>query len=492
MQPTQSGQYAPYVSPHTPPLSQPYQAAYAYLHQQHNTGSTNQLVKQLAMEHYPPRDDSSSITSMLVSSSFAEQVHFDAKSDAGLVWILETAWRHPLPPRWEAHLDGSYNEYYYVNVDDGQSSWEHPLAPYVRQLFEIGRGYRSGQFGFSFDETLGKLKEGLERELSSWFGPFTSDGGIYFVNSGNQQSTWEDPRQDAQVIHDLQQVILTKINQLHPLRGLNKQIPFPLLDDSYLTGKGGVVDTSTPKFGAGSGISLGGGSEGSSLSFSKKKTDPKSLPPPTETSLPSQVEVSPKFAESPLTVVEKPKQPEFNSPSKQMEILNQPMTAPVVVVTAPIDVRKTARILEAQISRKREDLGLGSNAVKSAISKNLSHDTIPESYKSAEIKPTEPVKPVEPVKPIEPVKPVEPVEPVSAARPYSASSESSAFNERLATEKDYANFREISRSVQGDKLKSVLDSEREARRAALLAKHKARKEGSETNLLADVTFVNLP
>ena len=249
----QPGQYSSYV-PQRSASSQPYEAAYAYMQQFSQPMSaqqTNQVTQQLATRQRPPQiqTEPQDVASMLAASSFAEQTGFDKVVDRPLSWILEVTWRHPLPSRWESHMDPNYNEYYFVNVDDSSSTWVHPFTPYVKQLLAIARFYRSGEFCMHSTDTLAHLKKQLEEQLASWFGPFTAEQGQYFVNNSTQLSTWEDPRGDAQVIHELQVSVIGRLQRDFPLRQVSKNVKFPVFEGGYLAGKSEPESSSTPKFG---------------------------------------------------------------------------------------------------------------------------------------------------------------------------------------------------------------------------------------------------
>ncbi len=60
----------------------------------------------------------------------------------------------------------------------------------------------------------------------TWHGPFSVEaegekpsdesevGRQYFVNSNSNASSWEDPRVDAQVIYELQSMLVEKVNEV--------------------------------------------------------------------------------------------------------------------------------------------------------------------------------------------------------------------------------------------------------------------------------------
>jgi|EP01047_Picozoa_sp_COSAG01_P067638 hypothetical protein len=65
---------------------------------------------------------------------FARYLGMDPIEDCAFLWIAEQALVAPLPDDWSEHMDAEGNVYYY-NVVTDESSWEHPMDQYYRNLF---------------------------------------------------------------------------------------------------------------------------------------------------------------------------------------------------------------------------------------------------------------------------------------------------------------------------------------------------------------------
>jgi hypothetical protein len=73
---------------------------------------------------------------------FAKYLGMNAEQDRDLLWIASQAMNAKLPPDWHEHEDGEGNQFYY-NRRTKESSWEHPLDSYYRQLYAKHKDQRS-------------------------------------------------------------------------------------------------------------------------------------------------------------------------------------------------------------------------------------------------------------------------------------------------------------------------------------------------------------
>lgn len=120
-------------------------------------------------------------------------------------WIAEVGLLTPLPPRWSSQHDSDSGAMYFVDTDTQTSTWEHPLAPHLARVVEVGRMHLRNPVEGLFEEQKQVLWSEHKAELDCWHGPIHDDhGNYYFMNSRDGISSWQDPRLGAQYIYDIQ------------------------------------------------------------------------------------------------------------------------------------------------------------------------------------------------------------------------------------------------------------------------------------------------
>lgn len=148
--------------------------------------------------------------------AFEQQLGIAPQERDDFGWIAEVGLQSPLPPRWTSHTDDGTGYVYYVDHDRQVSSWENPLVPYLRRVVEVGRRYLQDPYASYFDDQKGVLWHEHKCDLDCWNGPFTSEGGQYYVNAVGGLSSWQDPRIDAQYIFELESGLLTSLQEVLP------------------------------------------------------------------------------------------------------------------------------------------------------------------------------------------------------------------------------------------------------------------------------------
>ncbi|CAK8994386.1 unnamed protein product, partial [Durusdinium trenchii] len=116
-------------------------------------------------------------------------------------WIAEYGLQADvLPSRWSMHVEPQTGRLYYVNSEDGSSSWENPLTEScLRPVIDIGRGYLQAPSDGYFEEQKMALWAAHKHNLEGWHGPHVDeDGREYYANSELNVSSWQDPREETQ------------------------------------------------------------------------------------------------------------------------------------------------------------------------------------------------------------------------------------------------------------------------------------------------------
>ncbi|CAK0894781.1 unnamed protein product, partial [Prorocentrum cordatum] len=138
--------------------------------------------------------------------------------EASFRWLAEYALSDgALPPPWEAHTDPASGRVFYVEPGGEESSWEHPLAPQLRRIVEIGREILENPREGLLEEAKAALwHEQKDRELNCWHGPYqrNSGDGQYFVNSTTGASSPFDPRERAQFAYESQTNLLDHMQKV--------------------------------------------------------------------------------------------------------------------------------------------------------------------------------------------------------------------------------------------------------------------------------------
>ncbi|CAJ1433912.1 unnamed protein product [Effrenium voratum] len=130
------------------------------------------------------------------------------------------------------HMDANTGRPFYVNTDDGSSSWENPLIPCLVPVIDIGRGYLQAPFDGYFEEQKMGLWASHKRDLEGWHGPHVDEEGReYFANSEKGISSWQDPRHETQYLFEIQSGLLDALEEMLPQYVQDTDLPgFGLLD----------------------------------------------------------------------------------------------------------------------------------------------------------------------------------------------------------------------------------------------------------------------
>eukprot|EP00913_Durusdinium_trenchii_P014912 g13986.t1 len=115
------------------------------------------------------------------------------------------------------HVEPQTGRLYYVNSEDGSSSWENPLTEScLRPVIDIGRGYLQAPSDGYFEEQKMALWAAHKHNLEGWHGPHVDeDGREYYANSELNVSSWQDPREETQFIFELQSGLLDALEEQH-------------------------------------------------------------------------------------------------------------------------------------------------------------------------------------------------------------------------------------------------------------------------------------
>eukprot|EP00429_Kryptoperidinium_foliaceum_P096674 CAMPEP_0176255176 /NCGR_PEP_ID=MMETSP0121_2-20121125/36907_1 /TAXON_ID=160619 /ORGANISM="Kryptoperidinium foliaceum, Strain CCMP 1326" /LENGTH=420 /DNA_ID=CAMNT_0017594997 /DNA_START=105 /DNA_END=1364 /DNA_ORIENTATION=- len=122
------------------------------------------------------------------------------------------------PPGWALQVDTGTQRVYFVNEETQESQWQNPLKPHLLNVVEAAREYLAHPTVDFFDGVKQLAWERNRQELKSWHGPFTDDdtGESYYVNSTTGDSTWQDPREIAQYLFELESSLLDSLRQVLP------------------------------------------------------------------------------------------------------------------------------------------------------------------------------------------------------------------------------------------------------------------------------------
>ncbi|CAK9058114.1 Reticulocyte-binding protein 2 homolog a [Durusdinium trenchii] len=164
-----------------------------------------------------------------------QELGIDPSEEAYFGWIAEYGLQADvLPSRWSMHVEPQTGRLYYVNSEDGSSSWENPLTEScLRPVIDIGRGYLQAPSDGYFEEQKMALWAAHKHNLEGWHGPHVDeDGREYYANSELNVSSWQDPREETQFIFELQSGLLDALEEMLP--GYVEDLPgfggFGLLD----------------------------------------------------------------------------------------------------------------------------------------------------------------------------------------------------------------------------------------------------------------------
>jgi len=168
-----------------------------------------------------------------VASQFMQELGIDPSEDIYFGWIAEYGLQSDvLPPKWEIHVDPSSNSMFYVNAEDGLSTWDNPLSECLRQVISCGRGYLQAPSDGYFEEQKMALWALHKQNLEGWHGPHVDEEGReYFANSDLGISSWSDPRHATQYIFEIQSGLLDALEEMLPSYVEEMNLPgFGLLD----------------------------------------------------------------------------------------------------------------------------------------------------------------------------------------------------------------------------------------------------------------------
>jgi len=178
---------------------------------------------------------------MDAAGEFMQLLGIDPSEDVYFGWIAEYGLQsEALPARWASSVDASSGRIYYVNTDDGTSTWENPLANALRVVIDIGRFYLQAPSEGFFEEQKMRLWAHHKQDLEGWHGPHVDEEGReYFANSELGVSSWQDPRHETQHIFEVQSNLLDALEEMLPGYLLDTQGDLPgfgLLDRQPTSG----------------------------------------------------------------------------------------------------------------------------------------------------------------------------------------------------------------------------------------------------------------
>lgn len=155
---------------------------------------------------------------MDAAGEFMQMLGIDPSEDVYFGWIAEYGLQsEALPPRWASGVDAQTGRIYYVNTDDGTSTWENPLCNALRTVIDIGRFYLQAPGDGVFEEQKMQLWQQHKQDLEGWHGPHVDEEGReYFANSELGVSSWQDPRQETQHIFEVQSNLLDALEEMLP------------------------------------------------------------------------------------------------------------------------------------------------------------------------------------------------------------------------------------------------------------------------------------
>jgi len=136
-------------------------------------------------------------------------------------WIVEYALQDDvLPQAWTKHLDVSSGNFYYIDEEAQTSTWETPLLPSLKRLVETGREYLQNPSEDFWEERKVSFWKDLKAGLEGWYGPLDGPHGRpYYANSLTGESSWRDPRVEAQWFYDLESTLLDSLEASMPAPG---------------------------------------------------------------------------------------------------------------------------------------------------------------------------------------------------------------------------------------------------------------------------------
>lgn len=133
-------------------------------------------------------------------------------------WIAEYGLQaDTLPPNWTIHADEGSGCMYYVDSLSGSSSWESPIAESLRMIIDIGRNYLHIGTETYFQDQKQFLWDRRKQDLDAWHGPYNDkEGRSYYINSNSGTSTFQDPREEAQIFMELESTLLDALASTMP------------------------------------------------------------------------------------------------------------------------------------------------------------------------------------------------------------------------------------------------------------------------------------
>jgi len=174
---------------------------------------------------------------------FLEELGIQPSEDLHFAWIAEYGLQSEvMPTRWSMHTDAESGRIYYVDGDQGTSSWENPLTNCLRAIVDIGRRYVHAPTDNFFADEKDALWDQHRRDLECWQGPLVDySGRQYFSNTILGVSSWHDPREETQFIFEIESNLLDALEE--SLYGLG---PEDLMDDQLPTFGGSPSKHSRP------------------------------------------------------------------------------------------------------------------------------------------------------------------------------------------------------------------------------------------------------
>lgn len=141
---------------------------------------------------------------------FQQQLGILPEEDVHFGWIAEYGLQEDvMPPPWSIHTDETSGLLYYSDNVTGETSWENPLTPCLREIVDIGRAYFHCAQDDYIEEQKNSLWDRHKIELDSWHGPMTdAEGYHFFINSSNGVSSRQDPRLQTQHFWEIEVQVL--------------------------------------------------------------------------------------------------------------------------------------------------------------------------------------------------------------------------------------------------------------------------------------------
>ena len=103
------------------------------------------------------------------------------KREAHLDWVVKEYMNAVLPPGWMEVEDQLTGRWYFFNMQNGESNWEHPLLSFFRKKLNQERQRHD------INEKARSLmrRHCMARPWKAWSGPFVAEGMLFFTHTYN-------------------------------------------------------------------------------------------------------------------------------------------------------------------------------------------------------------------------------------------------------------------------------------------------------------------